>query len=432
MTRLNHHMSIRQLAIAGFVLLLTSVTTKAQEIPYEVKVNYSLAAENFKNEDYNAALPYVRWLLTNAPTVYNGERIHRRAVDTYAALSSAAEDEALKAAYLDTALTLLRTAPPTLKDADAPFNEARWELDFGNFIERHGNSIAGLEDEAVDHWILAYGIDPVGLDPYYVRKIVEAYAATDRADEASDFMNNAEQHYASNAELMQFFDDTRNELFKSPEERIAFLQGELAEEPDNVDLIRELFGIYGAMSMSAEQEEMGARLLELDPSMATYIELADIKNSNADYSAALELYAKALEGAGEDAELKRDLEFKMALTNYDMGRLQTSRTHARKTLSHDKSFGRAYLLIGDILVKAVQDSEFEREDRAVYWLAMDYFERAGSVDSAQRLKSRQKVQQYTQYMPTKEDKFFQGWNDGDEYAVNYGRYDWVNETTHVR
>ena len=159
MPRHHQRMWIQQIAVTGFVLLLAISTATAQEIPYEVKVNYSLAAENFKNQDYESALPYIRWLLVNAPTVYNGERIHRRAVDTYAALSDASEDEDLKAAYLDTALIILRTGPTTLKDADAPLNEARWELDFGNFIERHGNSITDLEDTSVDHWLLAYKLD---------------------------------------------------------------------------------------------------------------------------------------------------------------------------------------------------------------------------------------------------------------------------------
>jgi tetratricopeptide (TPR) repeat protein len=413
-------------------LLLVAGVASAQEIPYEVKVNYSLAAENFKNEDYEAALPYLRWLLENAPTVYNGERIHRRAVRTYAELSQATEDEGLHDTYLDSALIILRTAPTTLQDAGSSFNAARWELDYGNFVERYGNQIDDLEEEPVTHWVSAYKLDPAGLDPYYVRKIVEEYVRLDMVSEAADFMDDAEQHYAANAELMQYFDDKRNELFKSPEERIAFLEGELAERPEDVDLVRELFGIYGAMSMAANQEEMGARLLALDPSTDTYVELADLKAENADYDAALELYSQALELAGEDSELKRDLEFKMAKTNYDMGRLQRARTHARRALSHDSSFGEAYFLIGDVLVKAVQDSEFEREDRAVYWLAMDYWERAAAVDADMRSRATRKVRQYTQYMPTKEDKFFQGWDEGDEYTIDYGRYDWVGETTHIR
>jgi len=432
MSRKNRTRWIRPATLAGLVFVLAAGSVAAQEIPYEVKVNYSLAAENFKNEDYGSALPYLRWLLENAPTVYNGERIHRRAVNTYAELADATEDEGLKAAYFDTALTILRTGPTTLLDAEAPFNEARWERDFGNFIEKNGNKIAGLEDEAVEHWIKSYKLNAAELDHYYVRKIVESYARLEMKTEAADFMDDAEQHYGESPELMAFFDDMRNDLFKSPEERIAFLEGELAEDPDDAGLVRELFGIYGAMGMAEQREQMGARLLELDPSTQTYIELADIKAANAEYAAALELYQAALDGAGEDADLSRDLEYKMAETNYDMGRLQSARTHARRAVRHDQSFGQAYLLIGDVLVKAVQDSEFEREDRAVYWLAMDYYERAGRIDSALQNRARSKVRQYAQYMPTKEDKFFQGWDEGDEYAVNYGRYSWVNETTRVR
>ena len=37
------------------------------------------------------------------------------------------------------------------------------------------------------------------------------------------------------------------------------------EDPDNIELVTELFEIYGAMEMGEQREEMGARLLELDP-----------------------------------------------------------------------------------------------------------------------------------------------------------------------
>jgi tetratricopeptide (TPR) repeat protein len=245
-------------------------------------------------------------------------------------------------------------------------------------------------------------------------------------------MDSAEQHFASDPELMAFFDETRNELFKSPEERIAYLEQELAEDPENAEIVRELFGIYGALDMAAKQEEMGARLLELDPTVETFVQVADIKNEDANYQGAIDLYDQALSLAGEDNTLRRDLEYKIARAYYDMGQLQSARSHARSAVRYDNSFCEGYFLIGDVLAKAVQDSEFEREDRAVYWLAMDYWDRAASAGSDCRTRARQKVQQYAQYMPTKEDKFFKGWNEGDEYTIDYGRYSWVGESTHVR
>jgi hypothetical protein len=146
------------------------------------------------------------------------------------------------------------------------------------------------------------------------------------------------------------------------------------------------------------------------------------------------LYEEALASVPDAAPgtTRRDIEFKMAVSNYELGRLESAKLHAVRAINEDKKYGSAYILIGDILVKAVSESEFERKDKAVYWLAMDYYEMAASVDPSVRESARDKVERYKAYMPTDEEKFFAGWHTGEEYAVDYGRYTWVDETTEVR
>ena len=426
-------------------LLATSLavgTGSAQEIPYEVKVNYSLAAENVKNGDYESALPYLRWLLENAPTLYNGELIHRRAVRTYEELAGMAEDpdttnpigarsNALKVAYLDTALHLLDTTVAKFKDAGAEIDVGRWELDYGNFLVAHRHEIPNLEEEAVDHFVKSYELNPAETDPYYVRLIVQEYARRDLRQEAIDFMSNAEQHFQGNEELLTFFDDVRNQLFKSPDERIAFLEGQFAKDSSDVKLARELWGLYQVMEQSEKAEAMGHLILELDPTVEAFRAMAKLKKGNGDYRESLALNEKAL-GLAEDSDTKRDIEYEIASTYYDTGDLSSARIHARRALTHDANYGNAYVLIGDVLAKAVQESAFEREDKAVYWLAIDYYERARGVDSSVATVANSRIQRYRQYMPTQEEKFFKGWKEGDAYTIDYGRYAWVNETTRVR
>jgi tetratricopeptide (TPR) repeat protein len=423
---------LRNLALTGLLISSLAVTAlQAQEIPYEVKVNYSLAAENYKNGDYESALPYLRWLLENAPTLYNGERIHRRAVRTYEELAGATEDEELKTTYLDSALYILDTTVAKFEDAEADIDVAQWELDYGNFLVAHRHEIPNLEEEAVDHFRRSYELNPAETDPYYIRLITQEYARRDLRQDAINFMDEAEQHFQGNEELLTFFDSVRNQLFKSPDERYDFLETQLAKNPGDPGIVREQFDIARQMGWAERVEEKGTLLLEVDPSVDTYREMAKMKKGNADYRSSLELNTKALELA-EDEETKRDIEYDIALTHYDTGNLSAARTHARRALRHDPNMGNAYILIGDILAKAVQESAFEREDKAVYWLALDYYERARSVDSSVSQEANSRIQRYRQYMPTKEEKFFKGWKEGDSYTIDYGRYAWINETTHVR
>lgn len=423
---------LRTLTLASLLVVALKVTpSRAQEIPYEVKVNYSLAAENFKNGDYEAALPYLRWLIKNAPTLYNGERIHRRAVKTYEELAGATDDPDLKVAYLDSALYILDTTVAKLQDADAEIDVAQWELDYGNFLVAHRDEISDVKEEAVDHFVKAYNMNPAETDPYYIRLIVQEYARLDRREEAINFMEEAEQHFQGNEELLGFFDKVRNQLFKSPEERMAWLEKQLKDDSTNVDIARELWGIYKALNLSQKAQAMGKRILKLDPTTDTYRSVAKTEQENGNYKESLRLNEKALELAN-DEKVKRDIEYDIAFTYYDAGNLPAARTHARRALSHDPNFGNAYLLIGDVLAKAVQESSFDREDKAVYWLALDYYERAASVDRDVAKEASNRIRRYSQYMPTKEEKFFKGWKEGDPYKIDYGRYAWVDETTHVR
>ena len=77
---------------------------------------------------------------------------------------------------------------------------------------------------------------------------------------------------------------------------------------------------------------------------------------------------------------------------------------------------------------------FEREDRAVYWLAADYFDRAASRADTDtyRNQARQRASDIRRFFPTAEDKFFKNWTAGDRYTIDYGCYTWVGETTTVR
>jgi tetratricopeptide (TPR) repeat protein len=417
---------------AGLLLSCLALTTvKAQEIPYDVKVNYSLAAENFKNGDYASALPYLRWLLKNAPTLYNGERIHRRAVKTYEELAGATDSTALKVAYLDSALYLLGSTEKELKDANAEIDVAQWELDYGNFLIAHRNELPDVKEEAVDHFMKAYKLNPAETDPYYIRLIVQEYARLGDRDKAVNFMDDAQQHFQGNEELLKFFDEVRNQLFKSPEDREGYLEGVFAKDSTNVDVARELWTIYQVLEETKKAESMGEYLLELDPTTDTYRSVAKMKKDNGNYKASVSLYEQALRLAKSDS-VKRDIEYEIAVELYDTGDLQGSRTHARRAISYDRHFGNADILIGDIYAKAVQESAFEREDKAVYWLAMDYYDRAREVDPSVANEAVARVQRYKQYMPTTEDKFFNGWKDGQPYKIDYGRYAWIDETTHVR
>jgi tetratricopeptide (TPR) repeat protein len=269
------------------------------------------------------------------------------------------------------------------------------------------------------------------VDAYYARLVALHYSSTGEKDEAVRFMDSAQPAYADDATTIDYFDTIRNSLFKSPAERMAFLEGQLEKEPDNLEIITELFDIYRNVEETEKMEVIGVRLLEMDPSSRAFRLLAEVKYNQGDYADALDLNNQAMELAESDEE-RRDIHYNLGLTYYEMGRLPQARASAERAIRLDASFGMADLLLGDIYVKAVQNSSFERTDKAVYWLAVDHYRRAIQRDQGIQAQANQKIGQYRRFFPDQEEKFFEGWTNGQEYEINYGRYEWIARTTTVK
>jgi tetratricopeptide (TPR) repeat protein len=147
---------------------------------------------------------------------------------------------------------------------------------------------------------------------------------------------------------------------------------------------------------------------------------------------ALEYYQQALE-LPDAGEVKRDIYFNMGIAQQQLGRLAAARSNFRQSLEVDPKFGQAYVAIGDLYVTAVGNcGSFEREDRAVYWLAVDYYERAKSVDPSIANQANQKIGTYRRSFPDQEALFFKNWKAGESYRIDYGCYGWIGETTTIR
>lgn len=102
------------------------------------------------------------------------------------------------------------------------------------------------------------------------------------------------------------------------------------------------------------------------------------------------------------------------------------------------SFGLAYLGIGDLYVTAVTQcsgSTLEREDQAVYWLAIDWYVKAQQAppsDKSAVNEATMKMNLYRQHFPDAQALFFKGWVVGERYTIDYGCYSWIGETTTVK
>ena len=402
--------------------------------------NYSLYWESFKNKDYESAKPYLDWMLACAPgfngTKNDDDRNYERAVKMHQALADATEDDTAKRGHLDQALMLYDEAIPKLQEIGATIDENEWYRNKGRFIQKNAAVLDDMQNEVGPLYRTVFDGSPDLLSPtsYYVNVIVAHYAREGDQEEAVNFMESVESGYGSDNEVMEVVSGWRDRLFKDPEERMAFLEGQLEKKEGDVKIIEELLDIYEELEERDKLTGMLQQMIEVSPTPKVHIKSGVMKLNDGDPDGAIESFNAALAMEGGDAYAK-EVQFNLGNAYREKGRLPQARRAYKNALSADPAFGKALIEIANVYAEAVRDcggSKMEREDRAVYWLVADYLERARSQDSSVRNTANNALSQYRPYFPAAEDLFFKGWEEGDSYKIDYGCYSWINETTKVR
>jgi hypothetical protein len=429
--------------IVGYVLTMMVVAFTAQAQPASAQsegapdeqtkaMNYSLYWEEFKNGNYSHhALSHLKWILEHAPAFpRNDDRNFKRLVEAYDSLSARADDPSVSQAYLDSALSVFDTAVPALKQANADVDEFEWVLEKARFIQSKVDDLPEAQAELISLYEKAYALAPERLQDYYLMVLVQTYSGQDK-QKTLDFMDELEGQFGDRQELMSYITQARDALFTSPEERMAFLEERRLREPDNMDLVNELFDIYRELRMRDKMYEIGEELLTRTPTSATYRIIAKLRLDDGEAQEAFDLYQKALDMPGAEARVEDY--YNMGIAQQQLGSLSRARQFFRRALEVNPNYGRAHIAIGDLYVTSVSNcGSFEREDKAVYWLAVDYYEQARQRDPSVAAQANQKINTYRRSFPNAEDMFFRNWSAGQSYRIDYGCYQWVNEATTMK
>jgi tetratricopeptide (TPR) repeat protein len=429
----------------GLMMLMLAVTVQAQPAAaqangspseQDIQRNYSLYFEDFRNGNYERAMPFLNWILKHAPAFpRDDDRNFRRAIEGYEALAGKAEDPAIRRAYLDSALVVMDAAVPTLQKVGAEVDEFVWTVERGRFIHTHAEHFPDRTGEIVDYYRKAYEMAPEKLDVFYVQFIIADYLRKEDRDGVLEFMAEAEQKFSDSEELSDYIMQVRDSLFRNPADRIEWLESRLADAPDDMELINELFRLYEREKDREGMRRLGNRILQMEPSARTFQLLARMYLEDGETARAIELFERAIAmGNGLERREVRDLHYNMGVALQEQNRLQQARASFRRALEIDPSFGQALINIGDLYVTQISAcGSFERRDRAVYWLAVDMYERAAAVDASIASGARQRAAQYRRFFPTAEDIFYEAsWTEGATIRINYGCYAWINETTTIR
>ncbi len=171
------------------------------------------------------------------------------------------------------------------------------------------------------------------------------------------------------------------------------------------------------------------KLYELEPSAEAAFNMGRLFMKRNDIAKGKDYYLQAI-ASEKDATLLSKYYFELgAYTFASEQKYQEAAGFLKKSLANDPNNAKALLFLGDVFAAySKYYGEKEIDHLSLFWLAVDYFNKAKKIDPDQAAKANEKIATYSQYFPSKETLFFDGFQEGQPFKIG----SWINETTTIR
>ncbi len=437
------------LTVATLLIIPLASEAQAQEEPphgmNELQA-YSVFVDAYRSDDYELALQYGEWMIEAAPRNLEGydgfslERHFSRMFNVYMAIAEEESDPTVKSEQLEKAEETLNTVFDTFTEDEIDYYE--WYLKQGRFYHENHENIDASMDDAVESYQKLYEIDSERFaeegDGFFARVVLRELADNGEREEALAMIEQLEPY--AGPELQDTITEVREGFFENPEERIEFIESRLAdaEGEEREEMLLSLVELYDETGQSDKATETALELYEINQNFDNTRAVADIHLSEGNYSEAITYLEEAMELADSE-EQQKEIALEISESYQQLDQFEQARNYANQALEIDSNYGEAYMRIASIYAGTISDctggGTLEREDRAVYWLVVDYLEQAKQADSSLASNADSRAESYQGAMPSSEDKFFSGWETGDSFEIDGDLspcYSWINETTTVR
>jgi tetratricopeptide (TPR) repeat protein len=393
-------------------------------------------------EDFDLLLMYGRWLLIAHPKSITigrqeikGDRTFDRMINVYTEMSKIPADPIMKSAYLDTASALFERVLTIFTPEE--IDEFKWRYDYGRFLLAN-TALSNGQQRAYDQYMILFDKNTERLtkdaDGFYAQFIASYLMSENRNDDAIAFMEKAQPF--ADAATIEAFNGHRDRLFRNPEDRIVFLESLLEKEPGNLDTMGQLYDLYLRVNNREKSKATAEALYAAAPDFANTRRMGLMASGSANYRDAIRYMEEALTKTTDNNDTKL---VSMDLANLfrNIDNLQRAREYARKASAIDPAWGEPNLTMAQVYAQAVTDcagGQLTRTDKVVYWLILDYLDKA-RTDQSVRTSVDRYYAQYERSAPTVEDKFYQNWTTGATIRVDRSLrecYAWINESTRVR
>ncbi|HEC44409.1 MAG TPA: tetratricopeptide repeat protein [Bacteroides sp.] len=214
------------------------------------------------------------------------------------------------------------------------------------------------------------------------------------------------------------------------ESLVDYFQPQFESKKDDLGYLQRVVSFMTSLNCETDPfyAQAAETLYSKEPSSAAAFALAKLFLTKEDYTKSMAYYEEAI-NSEENPDKKADYYYQLAfIINAKLEQPQKARSYALEAIKLRPDWGDPYILIGDAYVSAKNCFDDEFEKTTIYWVAVDKFAKAKSVDSAVAEKANNRISTYSKYFPDVETVFFYSLQEGDSYNVGC----WINETTKVR
>ncbi len=211
---------------------------------------------------------------------------------------------------------------------------------------------------------------------------------------------------------------------------IKIFTPQLEENKDNIDWLKKVNRFLDRGDCTEEElyYATSENMHKIEPMASSARGLARMYMKKNDLSKASEYYNEAI-NLEEDPQMKAKYYNELAAVYFSESQFAQAKAACYNAIKLRGDWGAPYLMLGRIYAagsKLVGSDDWEK--RAGYWVAIDKFAKAKSVDESCAAEASELIRQYSQYFPSKEDLFMHGMQVGQSYTVG----GFIGETTTIR
>ena len=208
----------------------------------------------------------------------------------------------------------------------------------------------------------------------------------------------------------------------SCENLIALFTPRYEAAPQDLDLAKNILKMMSITEDCTDNDlflNAVTTVYSIEPSHTAAYNLYRLHSSKDDYENAVKYMNEAIAYEESDAAADAQYYYELAAYNFKSGKNAAAADAALKVVELESAelTGKAYMLLGTIWGSIVCPGN-EIEQRAKYWVAVDYMRKAAAADASLAEDANNHIKQYSAYYPQTAEAFMYDLTDGQTYRVS--------------